>query len=197
MKRTMMITALCLCLALCVSLFSGCSAGIHHAQVTVENYGTFTLELDGKTAPKTVRNFMKLAKSGFYDGLTLHRIANLGTGYIVQGGDPQGDGTGGSGTSVKGEFAANGHRNSISHRRGVISMARGDGFEGAYDSASSQFFICVDDVTALNGLYAAFGHVTEGMEVLDAIVADAVANGIDGMVPQEMRAVVSSIRILD
>lgn len=197
MKAIFRTTAILLCLALTVLLFSGCSAGIHHAEIVFENYGTVTLELDGKTAPKTVRNFIKLAKSGFYDGLTLHRIADLGTGYIVQGGDPNGDGTGGSGESVKGEFAANGHRNSISHRRGVISMARGSGFEGEMDSASSQFFICVGDVTALNGLYAAFGHVTEGMEVLDEIVADAVEKGINGIVPMEDRAVITAIRIID
>ncbi len=153
------------------------------------------VELDGKTAPKTVRNFMKLAEEGFYDGLTFHRLA---PGFVIQGGDPNGDGTGGSGESIKGEFAANGHRNSISHRRGVISMARGSGFEGEYDSASSQFFICVEDATTLNGLYAAFGTVTEGMDVVDAILADAVAKGIsDGVAPVEDQPVITTIKILD
>ena len=137
---------------------------------------------------------MKLAKEGFYDGLTFHRLAQ---DFVIQGGDPNGDGTGGSSETIEGEFAANGHRNSISHRRGVISMARGDGFEGAYDSASSQFFICVEDATALNGLYAAFGHVTEGMDVVDAMMADAAEKGINGRAPVEDQPVITTIKILD
>ena len=187
--------AMCLCLALSLVLFSGCSAGIHHAEIVVEGYGSIFVELDGKTAPKTVRNFMKLAEEGFYDGLTFHRLV---PGFLIQGGDPNGDGTGGSGEYIEGEFSANGHRNLISHRRGVISMARGDGFEGAYDSASSQFFICAEDVANLNGLYAAFGTVTEGMDVVDAILADAEAKGIsDGVAPVEDQPVITTIKILD
>lgn len=194
LKRLRKAAALFLCLALSLVLFSSCSAGIHHAEIVVEGYGSIFLELDGKTAPKTVRNFIKLAKDGFYDGLTFHRLVQ---GFVLQGGDPNGDGTGGSGESVKGEFAANGHRNSISHRRGVVSMARGDQFEGAYDSASSQFFICVEDATHLNGSYAAFGHVTEGMEVVDAIMADAAEKGINGLAPVEDQPVITTIKILD
>ncbi|MBS7314915.1 MAG: peptidylprolyl isomerase [Clostridiaceae bacterium] len=194
MKSLRRAAALFLCLALCAVLFSACSAGIHHAEIVVEGYGSIFVELDGKTAPKTVRNFMKLAKEGFYDGLTFHRLAQ---DFVIQGGDPNGDGTGGSSETIEGEFAANGHRNSISHRRGVISMARGDGFEGAYDSASSQFFICVEDATALNGLYAAFGHVTEGMDVVDAMMADAAEKGINGRAPVEDQPVITTIKILD
>lgn len=194
MKRTRRAAALFLCLGIIALFFSACSAGTHHAQIVVKDYGTITLELDGKTAPKTVRNFMKLAKSGFYNGLTFHRIM---PGFVIQGGDPNFDTTGGSGTNVKGEFAANGHRNGISHKRGVISMARGDGFEGAYDSASSQFFICVENAAELNGYYAAFGHVTEGMDVVDKIVADCVAKGISGVPPIEEQPVITTIRILD
>ncbi len=194
MRRLKHVAALFLCLTLSVVLFSSCSAGIHHAEIVVEGYGSIFIELDGKTAPKTVRNFIKLAEEGFYDGLTFHRLV---PGFVLQGGDPNGDGTGGSGESIEGEFAANGHRNSISHRRGVISMARGDGFEGAYDSASSQFFICVEDQTGLNGLYAAFGHVTEGMDVVDAIMADAAEKGISGVAPVEDQPVITTIRILD
>lgn len=194
MKCLRRAAALFLCLALCAVLFSACSAGIHHAEIVVEGYGSIFVELDGKTAPKTVRNFMQLAKEGFYDGLTFHRLAQ---GFVIQGGDPNGDGTGGSSETIEGEFAANGHRNSISHRRGVISMARGDGFEGAYDSASSQFFICVEDATALNGLYAAFGHVTEGMDVVDAMMADAAEKGINGRAPVEDQPVITTIKILD
>lgn len=195
MKCITKAAALFLCFALTAMLFAACSAGIHHAEIVVEGYGSIFVELDGKTAPKTVRNFVKLAKSGFYDGLTFHRMA---PGFVIQGGDPNGDGTGNSGEYIEGEFAANGHRNSISHRRGVISMARGSGFEGEYDSASSQFFICVEDATALNGKYAAFGHVTEGMEVIDAIMADAAEKGItDGPVPVEDQPVITAIKILD
>ena len=151
-------------------------------------------ELFPDIAPNTVNNFISLINRGFYDGLTFHRLAQ---GFVIQGGDPNGDGTGGSSETIEGEFAANGHRNSISHRRGVISMARGDGFEGAYDSASSQFFICVEDATALNGLYAAFGHVTEGMDVVDAVMADAADKGINGRAPVEDQPVITTIRILD
>lgn len=195
MRRATKSIVLVLSLALTAMLFTACSAGIHHAEIVVEGYGSIFLELDGKTAPKTVRNFMKLAEEGFYDGLTFHRLA---PGFVIQGGDPNGDGTGGSGESIEGEFAANGHRNSISHRRGVISMARGSGFEGEYDSASSQFFICVEDALTLNGLYAAFGHVTEGMDVIDAIMADAAEKGItDGVAPVEDQPVITTIRILD
>lgn len=194
MKKLRKTAALLIGLALTLVLFSACGAGTHHAEIVVEGYGSIFLELDGKTAPKTVRNFIKLAKDGFYDGLTFHRIAQ---GFVLQGGDPKGDGTGGSRESIKGEFAANGHRNSLSHRRGVISMARGDQFAGAYDSASSQFFICVQDQMSLNGLYAAFGYVTEGMDVVDAIMDDAAGKGINGMAPIEDQPVIKTIRVID
>lgn len=194
MKRFLKLSALFLCLALTLTLFSGCSAGIHHVEIVIENYGSVYVELDGKTAPKTVRNFIKLAEDGFYDGLTFHRIEY---GFVIQGGCPQGNGTGGSGQSVKGEFAANGHRNPISHRRGVISMARGSGFEGEYDSASSQFFIMLEDNTQLNGLYASFGQVTEGMEIIDQVVADATLKGYYGAVAPEDQPVITTIRVLD
>ena len=129
------------------------SAGIHHAKITVKDYGDITVELDGDTAPITVANFMKLVNEGFYDGLTFHRIMD---GFMIQGGDPLGNGTGGSDEKIKGEFAANGVQNDISHVKGVISMARAT----PYNSASSQFFIMVADYTGLDGNYAAFGHVT-------------------------------------
>ncbi len=126
------------------------------AQIVVKDYGTITLELDAKTALITVENFISLAKSGFYDGLTFHRIMS---GFMIQGGDPDGNGTGGSPNTIKGEFSSNGVTNNISHKRGVISMARQSGNN---DSASSQFFICHADSSFLDGDYAAFGHVTEG-----------------------------------
>ena len=137
-------------------------SGKHTAEIVVKDYGTIKLELDADTAPITVTNFVNLANDGFYNGLTFHRIID---GFMIQGGDPLGNGTGGSDTNIKGEFEQNGVENDISHVRGVISMARSQD----NNSASSQFFIVQADSTYLDGQYAAFGHVTEGMEVIDAI----------------------------
>ena len=133
------------------------------AKIEIKDYGTVTVELDRKAAPITVDNFVKLARSGFYDGLTFHRVE---WNVCIQGGDPKGDGTGGSGTNIKGEFAKNGWNNPISHKRGVISMARATD----YNSASSQFFITLKDTPSWDGEYAAFGHVTSGMDVVDSIL---------------------------
>ena len=147
----------------CVTSASGeYASGTHHATIEVEGYGAIKLELDADVAPVTVANFAKLACEGFYDGLTFHRIIE---GFMVQGGDPNGNGTGGSDEKIVGEFSDNGHPNSISHVRGTISMARSQ----AYNSASSQFFIMQADTPSLDGQYAAFGHVTEGMDVVDAM----------------------------
>lgn len=147
----------------CVTSASGeYASGTHHATIEVEGYGAIKLELDADVAPVTVANFAKLAGEGFYDGLTFHRIIE---GFMVQGGDPNGNGTGGSDEKIVGEFSDNGHPNSISHVRGTISMARSQ----AYNSASSQFFIMQADTPSLDGQYAAFGHVTEGMDVVDAM----------------------------
>ena len=140
--------------------------GTHHAEIDIQDYGTITVELDGDAAPITVQNFMDLANDGFYDGLTFHRII---AGFMMQGGDPNGNGTGGSENTIKGEFSANGVENSLSHTRGAISMARSQ----AYDSASSQFFICHADSTFLDGQYACFGYVTDGMDVVDAVCRPA------------------------
>lgn len=164
--------------------------GTHHAVITVENYGEIKIELDGDTAPITVKNFVKLAKSGFYDGLTFHRIVS---GFMIQGGDPNGNGTGGSDNNIKGEFSANGVQNDISHKRGVISMARAYN----YDSASSQFFIMHKDSTQLDGLYAAFGHVTDGMEVVDAIAGNTPVTDNNGTVLKENQPIIKSIVITD
>lgn len=137
-------------------------------KMTFEKFGTVIVELSPADAPITVANFKKLVAKGFYDGLTIHRVSS---NFVIQGGDPNGNGTGGSGEPIKGEFAVNGIVNNISHRRGVISMARrGD----SYDSATSQFFICLNDATcvpSLDGKYAGFGWVVEGMDVVDAIAA--------------------------
>lgn len=131
---------------------------------TMENGGTFSMKLYPEYAPETVENFVSLVESGFYDGLTFHRIID---GFMAQGGDPEGTGMGGSDKNIKGEFMLNGFRkNTISHQRGVVSMARSK----KYDSASSQFFICYDDCSNLDGGYAAFGYVFEGMETVDAFL---------------------------
>ena len=132
--------------------------------IEMEKFGTIKLELDETAAPITVANFRKLVNSGFYDGLGFHRIIS---GFMIQGGDPLGNGTGGSDETIKGEFKSNGVNNPISHVRGVISMARAQN----PNSASSQFFICHADAAFLDGEYAAFGHVVEGMDVVDAIAA--------------------------
>ena len=133
-------------------------SGTHHVEIQVKDYGTIAVELDADTAPITVTNFVNLAKEGFYDNLTFHRIMD---GFMIQGGDPNGDGTGGADKTIKGEFSSNGVENEISHTRGTISMARAQD----PDSASSQFFIVQEDSDYLDGDYAAFGHVTSGMEI--------------------------------
>ena len=128
------------------------------ATITVKDYGVITVELYQDVAPNTVANFISLAKSGFYDGLTFHRVIE---GFMIQGGDPEGTGSGGPGYSIKGEFTANGFENNLSHAPGVISMARATPF----DSAGSQFFICTSDCSGLDGQYAGFGKVTSGLDV--------------------------------
>ena len=164
--------------------------GTHHAEIDIQDYGTITVELDGDAAPITVQNFMDLANDGFYDGLTFHRII---AGFMMQGGDPNGNGTGGSENTIKGEFSANGVENSLSHTRGAISMARSQ----AYDSASSQFFICHADSTFLDGQYACFGYVTKGMDVADEICDNTPVEDDNGTVKTENQPVIESIKIID
>ena len=158
------------------------------AEIVVQDYGTITVELDGEAAPVTVANFVKLAEEGFYDGLTFHRIM---AGFMMQGGDPKGNGTGGSDETIKGEFSANGVENPISHTRGAISMARAK----APNSASSQFFIVHADSTFLDGQYAAFGTVTEGMDVVDAICEAAQPIDNNGTIPAEEQPVIESVTV--
>lgn len=165
--------------------------GVHHVDIEIADYGTIKLELDGDTAPITVENFLTLARDGFYDGLTFHRIM---AGFMMQGGDPQGDGFGGSENTIQGEFSANGVENDISHVRGTISMARNS---VDMNSASSQFFIVHEDSTFLDGQYAAFGHVTEGMEVVDAICQDAQPTDDNGTIPAEAQPVITSVTVVD
>ena len=162
-----------------------------YADIVVKDYGTITVALDGETAPITVQNFVKLAKSGFYDGLTFHRIMD---GFMIQGGDPDGNGTGGAENNIVGEFQSNGIVNNISHTRGTISMARASGDE---NSASSQFFIVQTDSAFLDGDYAGFGRVTSGMEVVDKICADAKPIDNNGTIKPEEQPIIESIAIRD
>ena len=164
--------------------------GTHHAEIEIQDYGTITVELDGDAAPITVQNFMDLANAGFYDGLTFHRIIS---GFMMQGGDPNGNGTGGSENTIKGEFSANGVENPLSHTRGAISMARAP----APDSASSQFFICHADSTFLDGQYACFGYVTDGMDVVDAVCEAAQPTDDNGTISADQQPVITAIRITD
>ena len=164
--------------------------GLHHVTIDVQDYGTISLELDADTAPISVTNFITLAKDGFYDGLTFHRIIS---GFMIQGGDPKGNGTGGSDQTIKGEFSENGVENSISHVRGTISMARAND----PDSASSQFFIVHEDSTFLDGQYAAFGHVTDGMDVVDAICENTPVQDNNGTVKAADQPVITSVTVID
>ena len=164
--------------------------GLHHVTIDVQDYGTISLELDADTAPISVTNFINLANEGFYDGLTFHRIIS---GFMIQGGDPNGNGTGGSEKTIKGEFSANGVENDISHVRGVISMARAND----PDSGSSQFFIVHEDSTFLDGQYAAFGHVTDGMDVVDAICEAVPVQDNNGTVAAAAQPVITAVTVVD
>jgi peptidyl-prolyl cis-trans isomerase B (cyclophilin B) len=159
------------------------------AVIKIKDYGEITVELYGKVAPITVNNFVNLAKDGFYDGLTFHRIIE---GFMIQGGDPEGTGMGGSGKDIKGEFSVNGVENNIAHVRGVISMAR-NGY--SYDSASSQFFIMHEDAPHLDGQYAAFGMVVKGIEVVDAVAENTPVIDNNGTVLAENQPIIESITI--
>ncbi len=160
----------------------------YHAEIEIEGYGTLHLELYGDVAPRTVSNFVRLAKRGFYDGLTFHRIID---GFMIQGGDPEANGLGGSRREIKGEFSENGFENNLKHERGVISMARGND----PDSASSQFFIVQTTYPSLDGKYAAFGKVTDGMEIVDKICADAKPTDDNGTIKFEEQPVITKITI--
>ncbi len=161
---------------------------VYYADIAVENYGTITVQLNQAAAPITAANFVKLAGEGFYDGLTFHRIM---AGYMMQGGDPEGTGFGGSPNTIVGEFADNGHDNELSHTAGAISMARGDD----YNSASSQFFIVHEDNTGWDGQYAVFGYVTEGMDIVNAICSAEYPTNGDDTVEAEYQPVITSITI--
>lgn len=188
------IISFALVLSMLLLVLCSCGSKKTIAKIEVENYGTITVELYPDIAPITVKNFVNLAKKGFYNGLTFHRIMD---GFMIQGGDPLGNGTGGNTDSqgnrltIKGEFTANGVNNTLSHKRGVISMARAQD----YNSASSQFFIMHKDAAYLDGAYAAFGQVISGMEVVDKICADARPIDGNGSIPAENQPKIISITI--
>ncbi len=191
MKR--LITGISLIMMVLVVLLStGCEekntlTGKYNIEIGVKDYGVIKAELDADSAPITVENFLKLVDNKFYDGLTFHRIMS---GFMIQGGDPLGNGTGGSDETIKGEFKNNGVNNKLSHTRGAISMARSQD----PDSASSQFFIVHKDSTFLDGDYAVFGYVTEGMEVVDAICEKVKPIDDNGTVEKENQPVIEYIK---
>lgn len=161
----------------------------YFADIEIKDYGTITVQLDQKAAPLTCANFVYLANSGFYDGLTIHRVYKE---FVIQGGDPKADGTGGSKHEITGEFAENGIENPISHVRGTISMAR----SGDPNSASSQFFIVHKDAQkSLDGKYAGFGHVIEGMEVVDEICENVRPMDSNGTVSKSKQPIITSVKI--
>lgn len=160
-------------------------------EMSIKDYGKIKLELDADNTPITVTNFVKLINEKFYDGLTIHRVID---GFMIQGGDPNKNGTGGSSEKIKGEFSSNGVNNKILHKRGVISMARSNDV----NSASSQFFIMHKDNETLDGKYAAFGHVTSGIEVVDKIVESVSGLGDDnGLIPSDNQPVIEYIKVLN
>lgn len=199
MRKLSKVLALVLMLVLAIGAFSACGSqteelsGIWKVEMEIEGYGIIRMELNADVAPITVTNFVGLVESGFYDGLTIHRVY---PGFVIQGGDPRGDGTGGSGKKITGEFMANGISNRLSHTRGAVSMAR---LGNDNNSATSQFFIVHDDaaVDSLDGYYACFGYVTEGMEVVDAICANTPTLDRNGSVAPEYQPVITYAKVID
>ncbi len=188
MKKTLsMLLALLLALTALLPALAEDAAGTRYVRITVKDYGDLYAELYPDTAPITVENFLTLAGEHFYDGLTFHRIIS---GFMIQGGDPQGNGTGGSGRQIKGEFSQNGVENPLKHGRGVLSMARSQ----MMDSASSQFFIMHAEAPHLDGSYAAFGQVLSGMWIVDKICQVTPVQDNNGTVARESQPVIESVR---
>ena len=165
-------------------------SGKYNVEIKVKKYGTIKIELDADEAPITVTNFINLVNEGFYDGLTFHRIID---NFMIQGGGYKEDGSYKNADTIKGEFINNGYENNISHKRGVISMARAN----SYDSGSSQFFITNADSFHLDGNYAAFGYVTKGMDVVDKIAKDAKPTDKNGSIKIEERPVIEYIKVIE
>lgn len=191
-----MISLLVVCV-LAATVLCGCSGNTAntvaehpYVEIAVQDYGTIIAELYPDVAPITVANFLKLVNEQFYDGLTFHRIIS---GFMIQGGDPNHNGTGGSKETIKGEFNSNGVKNELSHTRGVLSMAR----SSLPNSASSQFFIMHADATYLDGNYAAFGKVISGMEVVDAICTNTPVTDNNGSVALANQPVITSVRQIE
>ncbi len=181
----------------CFSLFflSGCEqkeenllSGKHNIEITIKDHGVIKAQLDADAAPITVTNFIELAHEGFYDGLTFHRIIQ---GFMMQGGD--GTSKGLEKPQIIGEFSANKHENPLKHTRGALSMARST----AYNSASTQFFIVQEDSDHLDGLYAVFGYVTEGMDIVDEICNNTPVTDDNGSVAEENQPIIEQIKVLD
>lgn len=165
-------------------------SGLHHATIEIQDYGTISVELDADKAPISVTNFLKLAQEGFYDGLTFHRIIE---GFMMQGGDGALANPVRECETIKGEFQENGWENDIAHKRGVISMAR----TPEMDSASSQFFIMHQDSPHLDGKYAAFGWVTEGMDIVDEICSNVPVQDDNGKVNSSDQPVIVAVKVVD
>lgn len=179
-----------LCLFAC-GKDSGLLEESYTIEIEIENYGVITAVLDAKTAPITVKNFIGLIESGYYNGISFHRIIN---GFMMQGGDPNGNGVNDEGTpTIKGEFDYNGVKNDISHTRGTLSMARSQ----SYNSAASQFFIMHRDDTRLDGQYAAFGRVIDGLDIVDKICIETPVSGDNGYIAPKDRPIIKEIRIVD
>lgn len=198
-KRIASILALCLCFALTAACGqnkkpqeteSPYLSGLHHAELVIRDYGTIYLELDADAAPISVTNFVQLAEKGFYDGLTFHRIMN---GFMMQGGGMDEEGNRKPAAPIRGEFSDNGVENPILHERGVISMARST----EPNSGNSQFFIMHVTNNNLDGRYAAFGHVTEGMDIVDEICENTPVTDNNGSVPLKYRPVIETVRVVD
>ena len=191
MKKAVSIVMSAILILLC---FASCGSkgmkGTHHAEMVIKNYGTVKIELYGDQAPLTVENFVNLCNKGFYNGLTFHRYVK---DFVLQGGDPEGTGLGGCESSVKGEFSANGVKNTIKHKKGVISMARNQ-FD--FNSASSQFFICLKNSCSddLDGQYAAFVKITDGMDIIDKLCADLTESDC---LPKDQQPVIETIKVID
>lgn len=193
LKKSLALVLVAILAFSCVML-SGCGGNegnkdSNTAVIDIKDYGKITVELDPESAPITVANFKKLVNEGFYDGLTFHRIMK---DFMMQGGDPLGNGTGGSEENIKGEFSSNGVDNKLSHTRGAISMAR----SMDPDSASSQFFIVHQDSLFLDGQYAVFGYVTEGLEVVDKVCEAAKPTDDNGTIPANEQPVINSIKLV-